>query len=151
MSNRIYKKMPNVNHQRASRPAATLSRAHIAIFGRYLRALSSVEQPPRLRAQDTFAFSVDSTSLKMIPTVYPPPSYTAVNPCRSRQEGELGWGNRCPDSGTNHSCSDCHDDKQARAFPAQHTVRARTECLLDSPKGFFALHYPLLSMACHTK
>ena len=86
--------------------------------------------------------------VRNLPKVYPPPYYTAVNPCHSRQEAELlGRGDSCP-----NSRSDCSNDENTRAFPARHTVHARTDSSLDSPrdravaptqespKGLFALH-----------
>ena len=54
--------MVNVTSQRASRPAATLSRAH--------SPLTSVLQPLRPRARDTFAVCVDMTTA--FNPIYPP-------------------------------------------------------------------------------
>ena len=47
------------------------------------------QQPPRPRARDTFSCVVDDNRAEC-DAVYPPPYYTAVNPCHSRQERDSG-------------------------------------------------------------
>ena len=86
-------------------------------------------QLQRLCAVFTFARPV-STVLE----TSPPPCYTAVNPCRSRQERDRGREDWYPHRGILHPGSDSHTHEHARNFPARHTVRTRTDSSLDSPR-----------------
>ena len=128
--------MPNVNHQRSSRPAATLSRAHIAIFGRYLRVLSSVEQPPRLRAQDTFALSVDSTSLKMIPTVYPPLHIQPLTPAVLGRKANWGGETGVPTAGQTTPVLTATTINRRALFPRNTRFAREPSASWTPPRGF---------------
>ena len=118
--------------------------------------LLAMRQPPWLRAMSAFTRSVDTTAPAL--EIYPPPYYTAVNPCDSRMEGTLG-GRLSAEFST----------QKPRAIAAQLSVRTREpQRLWDSfpcrralpvslvvsrareiaptgtpPKGLFALHRPV--------
>ena len=130
-----------------SQPVFLIADTHL----RPNNAIAATRQPPRLRALptlSTFLRPVDDTALNQIDL---PPPYTAVNPCYTRQEGELGE-HLCPAPGAKHSGSERHPDKISTAVTARRAARAReSPCLLESQfghpsKGLFALHHRFSSV-----
>ena len=96
-------------------------------------SLLAMRRPPWLRAMSAFTRPVDTTAPAL--EITPPPYYTAVNPCHSRQERARGREDLCPHSGALHSGSDSHSNEHARTFPARHTVLTRTDSSLASPRA----------------
>ena len=138
----IRTRMPNVNHQRASRPAATLSRAHSTLSSPAL----FVEQPPRLRARDPFAFSVDSTNLTMIP--FTPPLH--IHPLTAALGRKANWGGATvvPIAGQTTPALTATTMKRRALFP-RATRFAREPSASWTPQGVFrvALSLFILGMS----
>ena len=97
-----------------------------------IRLHSNVTATLQMRPRAVFTFA---RPVSTVLETSPPPCYTAVNPCRSRQERDRGREDWYPHRGILHPGSDSHTHEHARNFPARHTVRTRTDSSLDSPRA----------------
>ena len=94
------------------------------------------QQPPRPRARDTFSCVVDDTAPNVMPFT-PPPYYTAVNPCHSRQERDSGG----------EPYTQLQHDRKGRAYKTRssYSPLAAPRIRKNAPAtGLFALQRPPL-------